>query len=77
MEQNREEAASTILHEALNGFSVVFVGALLGSDIDQLFQNKEVQGIRFKKLSDIRSLNAFSENNHGNLRRCKEIGMIW
>ncbi|KAL8881884.1 MAG: hypothetical protein Q9192_007695 [Flavoplaca navasiana] len=57
VEYSLEEAATSMLHEAINGFSVVFTGALFQSDSNRLFSERN--RFKFKKVPDVASLNGF------------------
>lgn len=68
MERSRDDAASKMLYKALNSFSVVFTGALIGLDINNVFQSTKRVKFVFEKVPDITALNEFST------RTVKEIG---
>lgn len=55
------DAATIMLHEAMNGFSTVFTEALLRSDMKQLFHDGGYRGYSLRKCQDVASLNAFSK----------------
>lgn len=60
VERSLESAATSMFHEAMNGFSVVFTNVLLRSDMHQLFSNKKTGKFSFKKMLDIATLSSFS-----------------
>ncbi|KAI4191388.1 MAG: hypothetical protein LQ346_004764 [Caloplaca aetnensis] len=68
-----EDAATSMLHEAINGFSVVFTGALLRSDMNHLFSSKRSRPFDFKKVPDVAALNNFSTKT---TRDCGKIGIL-
>lgn len=70
VEHTLEDAATSMLHEAINGFSVVFTGALLRSDSTKLFLQSKQRSYSFKKVPDIAALNDFE--SHG----FDQIGII-
>ncbi|KAI4280405.1 MAG: hypothetical protein L6R38_004500 [Xanthoria sp. 2 TBL-2021] len=70
VEHTLEDAATSMLHEAINGFSVVFTGALLRSDSTKLFLQSKQRNYSFKKVPDIAALNDFE--SHG----FDQIGII-
>lgn len=52
-----EDAATSMFHEAINSFSVVFTGALLRSNSTKLFFQEREWIYSFKKVPDIAALN--------------------
>ncbi len=69
-----EDAATSILHEAINGYSVVFTGALLRSDLNKLFSDAKSCIFSLKKLPDVAALNAFSGSKEA--QTFQQIGII-
>ncbi|KAL8672161.1 MAG: hypothetical protein Q9168_003360 [Polycauliona sp. 1 TL-2023] len=61
VEHKLEDAATSMLHEAINGYSVVFTGAILRSDSNKLFSQTGL--FELKKVPDIAALNDF--DSHG------------
>ena len=60
--RGRTEAATTMLHEAMNGFSTVFTGALLRSDMNLLFHGGGKVGFSLRKCQDVADLNTSSKD---------------
>ena len=60
VERSREDAATSMLHEAMNGYSVVFTGALLRSDMNRLLSRKKNSKFRFESMPDLATLVSFS-----------------
>ena len=71
--RSRTDAATTMLQEAMNGFSTVFTGALLRSDMNLLFRDNTKSGFSLRKCHDVASLSTFSEKR---LEHAKELGVI-
>ena len=71
--RSRTEAATTMLHEAMNGFSTVFTGALFRSDMNLLFHDNTKGGFSLRKCHDVASLNTFSEERS---KHAQELGVI-
>ncbi|KAL8913864.1 MAG: hypothetical protein Q9172_007205 [Xanthocarpia lactea] len=69
-----EDATTSILHEAINGYSVVFMGALLRSDMNELFSDAKSCIFSLKKLPDVAALNAFSGSKEA--QTFQQIGII-
>ena len=69
-----EDATTSILHEAINGYSVVFMGALLRSDMNELFSDAKSCILSLKKLRDVGVLNLFSGSEEAQTLR--QIGII-
>lgn len=69
------EAATSILHEAINGYSVVFTGAMFRSEMELLFSKQKIL-IRptFKIMPDVEALNSFAVTNDP--MRTKQLGII-
>lgn len=63
LKRSREDVASTMLHEAVNGYSVVFTGGTLRSDANLLFLSSSSHYVKFKKLPDIASLYRLYDTN--------------
>lgn len=63
-EPSLSAAARTMLHEALNGFSIVFSGALFHCNIDWMFRSdSRPSKIQFKTVMSINALNGLSVLN--------------
>ena len=67
VEHTIEDAATSMLHEAMNGFSVVFTGALLRSDSSMLFTQHKTRQYNVEKVSDIAALNASDSRRFGEI----------
>ena len=76
VEQRKNDAGKAMLHEAMNGFSVVFTGAMLRSDICALFDERRTWHPSFKKVPDIPSLVEFSQKNAQVVGDTLQIGII-
>ncbi|KAL8919741.1 MAG: hypothetical protein Q9208_006607 [Pyrenodesmia sp. 3 TL-2023] len=72
--RSAEHAATSMLHEAMNGFSVVFTGALLRSDTEELFSSSErSQPFQFVKMPDVMALMACTNKMS---KKCGEVRII-
>ncbi|KAL8838914.1 MAG: hypothetical protein Q9170_001951 [Blastenia crenularia] len=74
VERSLHEVATSMLHEAMNGYSVVFTGALRRSDMNKLFSRKKTTNFSFKIMPDVATL-TFSATSR-DFQATEQLGII-